>query len=74
VVTLGTFPFEFFCSVFLLADKHTRKKAAKLTKKNRTEKHKWKRGNCNHVQERAKKKQRSSRFLQGHESKNIIHA
>jgi hypothetical protein len=28
---------------------------AKLTKKNRTEKHKWKRAKYNHVQERAQK-------------------
>jgi hypothetical protein len=52
------------------ADKHTRKKQQKLTKKNTTEKHKWKRAECDHVQKKKKRqKNQRSRFLQAHDIK-----
>jgi hypothetical protein len=56
----------------LQADKHTCKEPTKLTKENSSEKHKWKRAECD-VKKRAEKKQRS-RILQAHENKNILRA
>jgi hypothetical protein len=58
------------CGFLLQADKHTQE-TTKLTEKNSTENHKWKRAKCDHVSKRQKNPR--SRFLQayGNINKNI---
>jgi hypothetical protein len=52
------------------ADEYTQE-TTKLTKKNRTGKHKWKHAACDHVRKKGKKIL-GSRFIQEYENKNIL--